>query len=62
VTTYVLVVIVRKRHQIDLDLYTLLQMLSVYVFGQVHLPQLLMGSAYTLDGGNISNQLPLFDL
>jgi IS4 transposase len=62
VTTYVLVAIVRKRLQIDLDLYTLLQLLSVYVFEQVPLPQLLMGSVYKLDGGNIPNQLSLFDL
>jgi IS4 transposase len=62
VTTYVLVAIVRKRLQIDLDLYTLLQLLSVYVFEQVPLPQLLMGSAYRLETGNIPNQLSLFDL
>lgn len=62
VTTYVLVAIVRKRLQIDLDLYTLLQMLSVYVFQQVPLPQLLMGSAYRFENGDIPNQLSLFDL
>lgn len=62
VTTYVLVAIVRKRLQIDLDLYTLLQMLSVYVFEQVPLPQLLMGPAYKLESGHIPNQLSLFDL
>jgi hypothetical protein len=37
-------------------------MLSVYVFEQVPLPQLLTGSAYRLEGGDISNQLSLFDL
>jgi hypothetical protein len=62
VTTYVLVAIVRKRLQIDLDLYTLLQIFSVYVFEQVPLPQLLTGSAYRLDDGVITNQLSLFDL
>lgn len=62
VTTYVLVAIIRKRLQIDLDLYTLLQMLSVYVFEQVPLPQLLMGSAYRLEGADIPNQLSLFNL
>lgn len=62
VTTYVLVAIVRKRLQIDLDLYTLLQIFSVYVFEQVPLPQLLTGSAYRLDDRVNTNQLSLFDL
>ena len=62
VATYVLVAIVRKRLEIDLDLYTFLQILSVYVFEKVPLPQLLTGSAYTLESGHIRNQLSLFDL
>ena len=62
VTAYVLVAIVRKRLGIELDLYTLLQIISVYVFEQVPLPQLLAGSAYTLESAHIRNQLSLFDL
>lgn len=62
VTTYVLVAIVRKRLGIEVDLYTFLQILSVYVFEKVPLPQLLTGSAYTLQSGDIRNQLWLFDL
>jgi len=62
VATYVLVAIVRKRLEIDLDLYTLLQIISVYAFEKVPLPQLLTGSAYTPDIGDIRNQLQLFDL
>lgn len=62
VTTYVLVAIVRKRLESDLELYTLLQILSVYVFEKVPLPQLLAGSAHTPEIGHIHNQLSLFDL
>ncbi len=62
VTAYVLVAVVRKRLGLELDLYTLLQILSVYVFQKVPLPQLLTGAAYTLDSPDIRNQLSLFDL
>ena len=61
-TTYVLVAIVRKRLGIDLDLYTFLQILSVYVFEKVPLPQLLAGSAYTLESTHIRNLLSLCNL
>ena len=62
VTTYVLVAIVRKRLGIELELYTFLQILSVYVFEKVPLPQLLAGSAHTPEGSHIRNQLSLIDL
>ena len=61
VTAYVLVAVVRKRLGIELDLYTLLQILSVYIFERVPLPQLLTGPAYTLESPAIRNQLSLFD-
>ena len=61
-TTCVLVAIVRKRLGIELELYTFLQILSVYVFEKVPLPQLLAGSACTLESAHTRNQLSLFDL
>lgn len=62
ITVYVLMAIVRKRLGIDRELYTLLQILSVYVAEQVPLPQLLTESGYTPKERHIRNQLSLFDL
>jgi hypothetical protein len=62
IATYVLVAIVRKRLEIERDLYTILQILSVYPFEKVPLPQLLTRPPYTLKDGYIPNQLSLFDL
>jgi IS4 transposase len=62
VTTYVLVAIIRKRLEIDLDLYTILQVLSVYPFEKTPLPQVLSAVRYTPPNSDIHNQLSLFDL
>jgi len=62
ISTYVLVAIVRKRLAIDHDLYTMLQILSVYSFDKVPLPQLLTRTPHTSKDPDISNQLSLFDL
>lgn len=62
ISVYLLVAIARKRLGIERDLYTVLQILSVYPFEKVPLPQLLTGSAYTPDSDHIRNQLGLFDL
>ena len=62
VTTYVLVAIVRKRLGIDLDLYTILQILSVYAFEKAPLAQVLSLGNYTPAISDIHNQLSLFDL
>ena len=62
ISTYVLVAIVRKRLGIDHDLYTMLQILSVYSFEKVPLPQLLAGTPHTSKDDDIRNQLSLFDL
>lgn len=62
VTTYVLVAIVRKRLGIDLDLYTILQILSVYAFEKAPLAQVLSSGDYTPANSDIHNQLLLFDL
>lgn len=57
-----LVAIVRKRLAIERDLYTLLQILSVYAFEKAPLAQVLAAPGYTREDAHIHNQLPLFDL
>lgn len=61
VTVYVLVAIVRKRLEIERDLYTLLQILSVHAFEKSPLAQVLSADPYTLKDSDIRNQLSLFD-
>lgn len=56
-----LVAIVRKRLEIERDLYTLLQILSVHLFEKAPLAQVLAGPDYTLDDTHVRNQLRLFD-
>jgi hypothetical protein len=62
ISTYVLVAILRKRLSIERDLYTILQILSVYPFEKVPLFQLLTATADLKDTGAPRNQLTLFDL
>jgi len=62
IATYVLVAIIRKRLEIERDLYTMLQIFSVHPFEKVPLPQLLTRPDYTLKDGHIRNQLSLFNL
>jgi IS4 transposase len=60
VTTYLLVAIMKKRHQIEASLYTILQVLSVSSFERVSLNQLLAKSNYKLETNDTDNQLFLF--
>ena len=60
VSVYVLVAIIRKKLDLKISLYTMLQVLSVSVFEKVTLLQLLTKSDYRNDSGEISNQLNLF--
>jgi len=62
ISVYVLVAILRKRLRIERDLYTLLQILSVYAFEKVPLPQLLTTAVNASEDAHIRNQLQLFDL
>ena len=61
VTVYVLVAIVRRRLQIDRELYTLLQILSVHLLEKMPLAQVLSAPGYTVKDADIRNQLSLFD-
>ncbi|MEX0601346.1 MAG: IS4 family transposase, partial [Rhodothermales bacterium] len=62
ISTYLLVAIARKRLGIERDLYTILQILSVYPFEKMPLAQVLLTGDYTHKDGDIRNQLSLFDL
>lgn len=62
ITVYVLIAIVKKQLNIQVSLYTFLQILSVRVFAKVDILQLLTNSNYTDELNLVRNQLSLFDL
>lgn len=61
VSVYVLVAIIKKRLNIEISLYTILQILSVTVFEKVPILQLLTDSDYNKDIPVLYNQLNLFE-
>ncbi len=61
ISVYVLVAILRKRLGLERDLYTLLQILSVYAFEKASLPQLLTSAPNAPEEISDRNQLPLFN-
>ena len=61
VAVYVLVAIIKKRLNINLSLYTMLQILSVSVFEKMTLVQILTNNDYNMKQTNTTNQLILFD-
>jgi len=61
VSVYVLIAIVRKRHRIDTDLYTILQILSLTLFEKTPLLQLLTSSPNRTELSPSPKQLILFD-
>jgi len=62
ISVYVLVAIIKKRLELDLSLYTILQILSVTAFEQVPIIQVLKNYDYRLLNSDLDNQLLLFDL
>lgn len=62
ISVYVLVAILKKRLKLDVSLYTILQILSVTVFEQTYLPQILTNSDYRNEEGETANLLLPFDL
>ena len=62
ITVYVLVAIVKKRLNLPLPLYTILQILSVALFEKTPLVQLLTNAASGIPELCDTNQLLLFDL
>ncbi len=61
ISVYVLIAIIKKRLDIQADLYTILRILSLTLFEQTPLIQLLAESDHTVKQGGMSNQLNLFD-
>ena len=62
VSVYVLVAIVRKRLNLDVSLYTLLQVLSLTLFEKMPLQQAFPDSEYRSESLGICNQLNLFTI
>ncbi len=61
ISTYVLVAIVKKRLNLSASLYEILQILSLTMFEQMPLDQLLSKSARDDNSLDAANQLNLFD-
>ena len=62
ISVYVLVAIIKKQLNLDLSLYTILQILSVTLFEKVSILQVLMEAGYKTENIDSCNQLMLFDL
>lgn len=62
VSVYVLVAIVRKRLDLEISLYQILQILSVMLFEKTPILQALQPPDFQNDLSEFSNQLILFDL
>jgi IS4 transposase len=62
ISVYVLVAIIKKRLQQEMNLYTILQILSVTAFEQVPITQVLMNFDYRSTEGDSCKQLLLQDL
>ena len=61
VSVYVLVAIVRKKLNLDVSLYTLLQVLSLTLFEKMPLQQAFPGDRYKSEQNQLDNQLNLLD-
>ena len=62
ISVYVLVAIIKKRLDVDLSLYTILQIMSVTAFEQVPIIQVLTNFGYRADEHDSDKQLLLIDL
>ena len=62
ISVYVLVAIIKKRLDLKIELYTILQILSLTLFEKTPLDQLLMNSENKHELDKMSKQLNLFDL
>lgn len=62
ISTYVLVAIIKKRLNLNISLYTILQILSVTAFEKIHILQLLTKYRKEMNIAQQHNQLLLFDL
>ena len=62
ISVYLIVAIVKKRLNLDISLYTFLQILSISVFEKTHILQLVTENVYTNLNPGPYNQLELFNL
>lgn len=62
ISTYLLIAIIKKRLQIEQNLYTLLQAFSLSLFEKTPINELFEKTNYTLGQSKDTNQLNLFDL
>lgn len=62
ISTYLLIAIIRKKLNIDQNIYTLLQAFSISLFEKKPVNQLFEKMDYTLERSGDANQLNLFDL
>jgi hypothetical protein len=61
VSVYLLVAILKKKKEIEYDLYRILQILSVHLFEKVDIRQLLRENVSSEDNSTSANQLKLFN-
>lgn len=61
ISVYVLVAIIKKRMKLKMELYTILQILSVSAFERIELSRLLNDEVYKEQSGDNCNQLELFN-
>jgi hypothetical protein len=61
ISVYVLVAIIKKRLHLSTDLYTILQIMSLAIFGKDPLEQLLINTDYKTVECDTVNQLKLFE-
>jgi len=61
ISVYVLVAIIKKERKLDIELYTILQILSLALFEKTILDQVLMKSDYKTEDDDTIKQLNLFD-
>jgi hypothetical protein len=62
ISVYVLIAIIKKRLKLELELYTILQILSLSLFEKIPLDQLLTDVENKGENNDKPNQLNLFDL
>ena len=61
ISVYVLVAIIKKRMKLKMELYTILQILSVSAFEKIELSRLLNDEHYKEQTNDSCNQLQLFN-
>jgi hypothetical protein len=61
ISIYALIAIIKKKLNLDISLYTFMQVLSVNIFEKVSILHLVTDNGYKIIDASPSNQLNLFD-